>query len=181
MMTIEGMKAPGRIAAAIATVIATVIAAAIIVVTAPVSAKAPIHHKATAQHAAESRHPISGLKVIPLRVGNGSAAHAFRVEVASSFDEQEKGLMFRKVLGPTEGMIFPMSPARPAAFWMKNTVIPLDLIFIGPDHRIANVAANAKPYDLTPLYSAGPVIGVLELAGGRAAQLGIGAGDAVAW
>jgi uncharacterized membrane protein (UPF0127 family) len=178
-MTNDGMKAPVRIAASLGAVVAAGIAAAIMVVATPVSAKA--HHKGSSHHAAESRHPISGLKVISLRVGKGAAAHAFRVEVAASFDEQEKGLMFRKVLGPAEGMIFPMSPARPAAFWMKNTVIPLDIIFIGPDHRIANVAANAKPYDLTPLYSAGPVIGVLEIAGGRAAQLGIGTGDAVAW
>ncbi len=173
-MTNERMKAHVRIAAAIAAV-------AMIVNAAPVSAKAPAHHNAAVQRVAESRHPVSGLKVIPLRVGNGAAAHAFRVELASSFEEQEKGLMFRKTLGPTEGMIFPMSPARPAAFWMKNTVIPLDIIFIGPDHRIANIAVNARPYDLTPLYSVGPVIGVLELAGGRAAQLGIGTGDAVAW
>lgn len=138
-------------------------------------------HKARNHAAASARHPVSGLRVIPLKVGSGAAAHAFRVEVASTFAEQEKGLMFRRSLGPAEGMIFPQAQPRPAAFWMKNTVIPLDIIFIGPDHRIVNVAANAKPYDLTPLYSAGPVIGVLEIAGGRAGQLGIGTGDTVTW
>jgi len=143
----------------------------------PVAAEA----HAGRHHAAPARHPVSGLPVIPLRVGNGPNAHAFRVEVASTFAEQEKGLMFRKTLGPGEGMIFPQERPQPAAFWMKNTVIPLDIIFIGTDHRVINVAANARPYDLTPLYSAGPVIGVLEIAGGRAAQLGIGTGDPVTW
>lgn len=137
-------------------------------------------HHAGSHHAA-ARHPISGLRVIPLRVGEGPAAHAFRVEVASNFAEQEKGLMFRKTLGPAEGMIFPQERPQPAAFWMKNTVIPLDIVFVGTDHRIVNVAANARPYDLSPIYSAGPVICVLELAGGRAAQLGIGTGDLVTW
>ncbi|MBC7493100.1 MAG: DUF192 domain-containing protein, partial [Novosphingobium sp.] len=97
-MTIEGMKPSRRSAGGIA-------ALAMILAVAPIAAKAPAHHpappKVSAHQVTESRHPISGLKVIPLRVGNGSAAHAFRVEVASSFDEQEKGLMFRKVLGPT--------------------------------------------------------------------------------
>jgi uncharacterized membrane protein (UPF0127 family) len=173
-MTNDWNKTIRRMVAWIATL-------AMILVAVPIAARAPANHNRAGHHAAELRHPLSGLKVIPLRVGSGPTAHGFRVEVAGSFDEQEKGLMFRKMLGPAEGMIFPMSPARPAAFWMKNTVISLDIIFVGPDHRIANVAANAKPYDLTPLYSAGPVIGVLEIPGGRAAQLGIGTGDAVEW
>lgn len=147
---------------------------------AQVAVQARSAHKTGAQHEA-GRHPISGLPVIPLRVSNGPAAHAFRVEVASTFAEQEKGLMFRTTLGPAEGMIFPQDKPQVAAFWMKNTVIPLDLIFIGTDHRVVNVAANARPYDLTPLYSAAPVICVLEIAGGRAAELGIGTGDLVTW
>jgi hypothetical protein len=78
-------------------------------------------------------------------------------------------------------MIFPMDPPRPTAFWMKNTVIPLDIIFIGADHKVLNVAANAAPYDLKPLPSAGAAAGVLELIGGRAAAIGLKAGDMVNW
>jgi len=126
-------------------------------------------------------HPISGLKVIPLAIATKTGRHEFRVELALSGEEQEKGLMFRTAMGADEGMIFPMDPPRMAAFWMKNTVIPLDIIFIGPNRRVLNVAANAVPYDLSPLPSAGPVSAVLELNGGRAAQLGLKPGDRVAW
>ena len=128
-----------------------------------------------------ARHPVSGLAVIPLTVTARGKQLRFRVEVAGTGAEQEKGLMFRASLGPDEGMIFPMNPARPASFWMRNTVIPLDIIFVGRDRRILNIAANAVPYDETPLTSAGSVSGVLEIAGGRAAALGIAAGDRVEW
>lgn len=126
-------------------------------------------------------HPISGLTVVPLTVTTTTGVHVFKVEVASTFSEQERGLMFRDAMGEDEGMIFPMDPPRPSAFWMKNTVIPLDIIFIGADHKVLNVAANAVPYDLRPLPSVGAAAAVLELIGGRAAALGIQPGDTVAW
>jgi len=128
-----------------------------------------------------SVHPESGLKVVPLTVTSQGKVYAFRVEVAASAKEQAQGLMFRTQMGADEGMIFPMDPPRKAAFWMRNTVIPLDLIFVGTDRRILNIAANAVPYDETPLPSDGKVSAVLELNGGRAAELGIGPGDTVAW
>lgn len=128
-----------------------------------------------------ARHPQSGLAVIPLTVTTASGAHTFRVEVAATSAEQERGLMFRTAMGPDEGMIFPMDPPRRAAFWMHNTVIGLDIVFIGADHKVLNVAANAVPYDETPLPSAGPAAGVLELNAGRAAQIGLKPGDAVSW
>ena len=84
-------------------------------------------------------------------------------------------------MGADEGMIFPMSPPRMASFWMRNTVIPLDIVFVGSDGRILNIAAQAIPYNETPLNSIGPVKAVLELNGGRAAALGIGPGDLVKW
>lgn len=126
-------------------------------------------------------HPESGLEVVPLTVTSATGVHRFKVEVARSAIEQGKGLMFRTRLGPDEGMIFPMDPPRGASFWMRNTVIPLDLIFVAPDGRISNIAANAVPYDESPLVSIGPVKGVLEIPGGRAAELGIAPGDKVAW
>jgi len=128
-----------------------------------------------------ARHPVSGLAVVPLRITQGDTVHDFRVEVALSGEEQARGLMFRTEMAADEGMIFPYRPARPASFWMKNTVIPLDLIFVGPDGRIINIAANATPYSLDSIPSAGPVSAVLELNGGRAAELGIEAGATVAW
>jgi uncharacterized membrane protein (UPF0127 family) len=134
-----------------------------------------------AETAAPARHPESGLPVVPLTITRGTERHAFRVEVARTGPEQAKGLMFRTSMGADEGMIFPMDPPRDAAFWMKNTVIPLDIIFIGIDHRILNIAANAVPYSEQPLPSAGKVSGVLELNGGRAAALGIVPGDKVEW
>lgn len=128
-----------------------------------------------------ARHPQSGLEVIPLTVESNGKRHAFRVEVARTAAEWNKGLMFRTAMGANEGMIFVGRPPQPASFWMKNTVIPLDIVFIGTDKRILNIGANAVPYSLDPVPSIGPVIAVLELNGGRAAQLGIGPGDAVEW
>lgn len=125
------------------------------------------------------RHPESGLPLIPLTVKSGGKIHAFTVEIAESRIEQAKGLMFRRAMGANEGMVFPFDPPRQASFWMKNTVIPLDIIFIGPDHRILNIEANAVPYSETPRVSRGKAAAVLELNGGRAAQLGIGPGDKV--
>ena len=117
----------------------------------------------------------------PLQIRNGAVVHKFRVEVARTADEQERGLMFRESLAPDGGMIFPMSPPRFASFWMKNTVIPLDMIFIRADGSIARIAAQTVPYSLTPVDSGEPVAAVLEIAGGRAAELGIGEDDHVIW
>ena len=136
---------------------------------------------AGSSQAANAVHPVSGLKVVPLTVTHQTRKHVFRVEVAGTGEEQAKGLMFRTEMGADEGMIFPMNPPRGASFWMRNTVIPLDIVFVGPDGRISNIAANAVPYDEAPLSSTGLVKGVLELNGGRAAQLGIVAGDRVEW
>ena len=131
--------------------------------------------------ATPARHSISGLEVIPLTITQDGKAHAFRVEVAATMEQQQKGLMFRTAMGPDEGMIFPSDMPEPRSFWMKNTVIPLDIVFIGPDHLISNIAANAVPYSLDPIPSSGAAIAVLELNGGRAAQLGIKPGARVAW
>lgn len=135
----------------------------------------------SAVSAAPARHPVSGLKVAPLTVTHGGKAHTFQVEVAGTVQEQAKGLMFRNAMGANEGMIFPMAPPRSASFWMRNTLIPLDIIFVGVDGRITNIWENAVPYSEEPLPSTGLVKGVLELNGGRAKQLGITAGDKVEW
>ena len=135
----------------------------------------------SAPAAEASRHPLSGLEVIPLTITQDGKVHRFRVEVARTDEEQATGLMFRKQMGADEGMIFPRDPPDFASFWMRNTVIPLDIIFIGTDHRIINIDADAVPYSLDPRPSQGLAAGVLELNGGRAAQLGIGPGAKVEW
>jgi hypothetical protein len=126
-------------------------------------------------------HALSGLPVIPLTIVSHRQRHRFRVEVAASQEQQARGLMFRKAMGADEGMIFPMSPPRTAAFWMHNTVLPLDLVFIAPDGRILTIAADAVPYSDAQIPSGGIVKAVLELNGGRAAALGIHVGDRVSW
>ena len=126
-------------------------------------------------------HPVSGLDVVPLSVKSGDATHEFRVEVARTGAEQNRGLMFRTQLAPDEGMIFPRNPPRMASFWMKNTPLPLDIIFVGDDGRIINIAANTVPYSLDSVLSEAPAALVFEIAGGRAAELGIKPGDSVEW
>lgn len=128
-----------------------------------------------------TRHPVSGLEVIPLAVKSDGKVHRFRVELAQSPEDQRKGLMFRTELGPDEGMIFPSVPQTARSFWMKNTPLSLDIIFVGADGRILNIAARTEPYSLDPVYSLGVTSGVLELRGGRAAELGIEPGDEVEW
>jgi uncharacterized membrane protein (UPF0127 family) len=127
-------------------------------------------------------HPVSGLQLIPLTVIHGGKRNSFRVEVAQTMAEQARGMMFRTEMGPNEGMLFPSDPPRAdVAFWMKNTVIPLDILFIGTDRRILNIAAQTTPYSLEPIPAAGVVSAVLEIKGGRAAELGLAPGDKVEW
>ena len=147
----------------------------------PMSAGAGAAEAGQSAATTAARHPQSGLEVIPLTVESNGKRHAFRVEVARSDAEWNKGLMFRTAMGANEGMIFVGRAPQPASFWMKNTVIPLDIVFVGTDQRILNIGANAVPYSLAPVPSIGPVIAVLELNGGRAAALGIGPGDRVEW
>lgn len=128
-----------------------------------------------------ARHPVSGLPVIPLTVTHAGKRHTFRVELAKTREEQARGLMFRTAMGPDEGMIFPTDPPRTSSFWMKNTVLSLDIIFVGTDGRILNIAANTTPYSEDSVPSDGLTSGVLELNAGRAAELGIAPGDKVEW
>ena len=136
---------------------------------------------APTQATAPARHPISGLEVIPLTITQNGKSHAFRVEVAQTMEQQQKGLMFRTSMGPDEGMLFPYDPPRVLSFWMKNTVLSLDLVFIGPDHKVINIAANAVPYSEDSILSDAPAIATLELNAGRAAALNIVPGAQVDW
>jgi uncharacterized protein len=123
----------------------------------------------------------AGLDQIVLCITSGGKVRAFTVEVAATGRQQQQGLMFRNTLADTHGMIFPLAQTRPASFWMKNTPIPLDIIFILPDGRIDSIAENTIPYSLDPVASTQPVAAVLELRGGLTGELGIAAGDMVRW
>lgn len=133
----------------------------------------------SASSAVELARSPAGLEQGQLTISSAGRKHRFTVEVALTVEEQAIGLMNRSVLAPDRGMIFPFTSPRPASFWMKNTLIPLDIIFIREDGIIANIEANNVPLSLEPVYSDGPVAAVLEIAGGRAAELGIKAGDKV--
>jgi len=116
-----------------------------------------------------------------LTISSNGQKHRFTVEVAATPEEQSMGLMYRSKLDPDRGMIFPFDEPRDASFWMRNTLIPLDMIFVRADGRIANIEPNTVPYSEEPVHSAGPVAAVLEIPGGRSAELGIKAGDMVKW
>jgi uncharacterized membrane protein (UPF0127 family) len=128
-----------------------------------------------------SVHPVSLLEVIPLTVTTRGKSHAFRVELARTPQEQARGLMFRTAMGPDEGMLFPYDQPRILSFWMKNTVLSLDIVFIGSDHRVVNIADHAVPYSEASLTSVAPAVAVLELNAGRSHDLGIVAGSRVDW
>ncbi|MCY7271710.1 MAG: DUF192 domain-containing protein [Sphingomonas bacterium] len=123
----------------------------------------------------------AGLDQLPLTIVSGSTTHRFTVEVARTIEQQQTGMMNRNSLAPDRGMLFPYDPPQPVAFWMKNTLIPLDLVFIAPGGKILGVEANAVPLSLDQLPSGGPIEAVLELAGGRAVELGLKSGDQVDW
>ena len=123
----------------------------------------------------------SGLDIAPLTIKSADKSHKFSVEVARTAQEQARGLMFRSELAPDKGMIFPFDAPRRANFWMKNTQISLDIIFVRSDGSIESIAPNTLPYSLDGVPSGEPVAMVLELASGRAAELGLKAGDIVKW
>ena len=131
--------------------------------------------------AAAQQQSEAGLEIVPLTIRSGEDTHKFNVEVARTEEEQARGLMFRDSLAPNAGMLFPFVPPRPASFWMKDTLIPLDMIFIRPDGSIARIADNTIPHALEPVGVEEPVAAVLEIAGGRAAELGITEAARVSW
>ena len=123
----------------------------------------------------------AGLEQVTLCITSGAKTRAFTVELAQTSMQQAKGLMFRTALADNAGMVFPFPEPRMASFWMKNTVIPLDIIFVRTNGTIESIAENTIPYSTTPVASGEPVGAVLELRGGLSAELGISAGDKVKW
>lgn len=146
-------------------------AAALLVAT-PLAACQPAEQAATVAP--------SGLAEVPLTITTDEGqTHEFTVEVADTPETQRRGLMFRESLAPDRGMIFVYETPANQSFWMRNTYIPLDMIFVREDGTIARIEENTLPLSETPYSSLEPVTTVLEIAGGRSAELGIEAGDTV--
>jgi uncharacterized protein len=117
---------------------------------------------------------------VPLTIRSKNGIHHFTVEVAATLDQQERGLMFRRSLAGDRGMIFRYDPPQDVSFWMRNTLIPLDILFIRSDGTVVRIT-HAKALDETPLPAGEPIAAVLEIRGGRAAELGIEEGDIATW
>ena len=115
-----------------------------------------------------------------LEIVTKTGVHVFTVEIAASEADRQKGLMFRKELPEGRGMLFDFQRDQEIAMWMRNTLIPLDMLFINADGTIRRIAENAEPMSERTIASGGPVRGVLEVIGGTAKKLGIAAGDRVA-
>lgn len=115
----------------------------------------------------------------PLTIVTASGPQTFQVEIAKDETSRARGLMFRRYMRADRGMLFEFQANEPVGFWMKNTYIPLDIIFIARDGTVTRVAADVQPLSETVVPSGGPCVGVLEINGGLAAKLGVKAGDTV--
>ncbi len=119
-------------------------------------------------------------------IESAGGKHVFKVDVARTAAEQQRGLMFRTGIPVDGGMLFAPYPAggggpKEASFWMKDTPSPLDIIFIRADGTIAHIAENTVPFSTDQVKSGEPVAAVLEINGGRSAELGIAVGDKLSW
>ncbi len=115
-----------------------------------------------------------------LEIVTENGVHVFSVEMARTDEERQKGLMFRKELAEGVGMLFDFKPDQNVSMWMRNTYIPLDMLFINGDGTIRRIAENTEPMSERTISSGGPVRGVFEVIAGTAKKLGIKAGDKVA-
>lgn len=126
------------------------------------------------------QNPMGPLDPLLILNSMGEERTQFQVEVVSEAEEMRRGLMFRESMRDDRGMLFDFDgPEAERGFWMKNTLIPLDMIFIKADGTIHYIHENAVPHDLTSIRSQGPVAAVLEINGGLSRKLGIQKGDKV--
>ena len=123
--------------------------------------------------------PAAAEGLEPLQVVTASGAHDFKVEIAADDASRERGLMNRRFMPADHGMLFEFPEDAPVSFWMKNTYIPLDMIFISPKGIVTNVVAKAEPLSERVIPSGPPCVAVLEVNGGVAASIGVKAGDSV--
>jgi uncharacterized membrane protein (UPF0127 family) len=122
---------------------------------------------------------LAGLPRSEVQVETASGGHAFQVWVADNDRSRQQGLMYIKELPADRGMLFLFERPQLASFWMKNTFVSLDIVFIAADGIVVNIAHDTQPLSLAPIQSVAPVTAVLELAAGTAARIGLVAGDRV--
>ena len=125
--------------------------------------------------------PAAAAELKPLEIASRTGVHVFAVEIADTEAAREKGLMFRRSLPEGQGMLFDFHREQEVGFWMKNTYIPLDMIFIRGDGVILHIAENTEPLSTRVIASGGPVRAVLEVKAGTARKFDIRAGDRVAF
>ncbi len=143
---------------------------------APAAAQAPSPLPEKIEIKVAEPRPTEKLSIVSAATGK---THEFEVEIADTEPLRAHGLMFRSSMPENHGMLFLFDEDGERNFWMKNTYLPLDIIFIAADGKIVNIGENATPLSLQHVSSAGPVRNVLELNGGMAKKLGLAAGDMV--
>ena len=124
--------------------------------------------------------PVGSAEQQTLEIVSKSGVHVFTVELAVSDEERQKGLMFRRSLPESQGMLFDFKADQNVSMWMRNTYVSLDMIFIRGDGRIQRIAENTQTESDRIIPSGGPVRAVLEVVAGTAKKFGIAAGDRVA-
>jgi uncharacterized membrane protein (UPF0127 family) len=122
---------------------------------------------------------MAAARTEPLGIATKGGRRAFKVEVMRNDADRARGLMFRKAMAADRGMLFDFEAVQPVNMWMKNTYLPLDMVFIRPDGTVARVAADTEPLSTKVIPSGEPVLAVLELNAGTAEKLGIRPGDRV--
>ena len=122
---------------------------------------------------------VERLEPATLEILTRTGRHRFTVEVARTARQHARGLMFRRRLAPDRGMLFLYRTSQPVTMWMKNTFIPLDMLFVAADGRIVRIAQRTVPHSIQNIPSGGPVSAVLEVNGGTAERLGIRTGDRI--
>ena len=154
-----------------------------------------LSHKAIALHAAlllfallasgcRAQSGLVPLDTFPkshLHIVSGVQKHEIDIWLATTSEQQEQGLMFVRDLPENRGMLFLAEQPRVFRMWMKNTYIPLDMVFISADGRIAKIAERTTPHSLDTISSDQPVTGILEIRGGEAARRALHVGDRVTW
>ena len=115
----------------------------------------------------------------PLVIKSADGEHKFKVEEAKTLAQQARGMMFRETMAPDTGMIFEFDEPKVATIWMKNTAIPLDILFVRSNGKILKIEHSHQPYTLRSASSEAVVAAVVELSGGQAKELGIRPGDVI--
>ena len=123
--------------------------------------------------------PAGAASFQPLEIVTKNGVQVFSVEMATTDDEKQTGLMYRKELADGKGMLFDFNPEQEVSMWMKNTYVSLDMIFIRADGRILRIAENTEPLSTKIISSKGPARAVLEVVAGTAQKYGIRPGDRV--